>query len=435
MIPDRFQNVLGFLAAAVVAVAAPSAMVERAIAQPAVAQTAAAPLSAAPSAAFDVADVHASPIVRFPFMDGGNLAGDRYIVHQATMTELIAAAYNLDPTNVQGGPSWLDWDHYDIIAKAPPTTSKATVRLMLQSLLAQRFNLVAHTDSAPMPAFVLSAPKGQAKLKESESTGDADCEFQPPPAGQAAGTIPQIVFVCHNETMEQFAQDVHNWAGGYLNKPVVDSTGLSGAYDFDIKWTPRGALASAGADGISIFDAVDKDLGLKLALETAPRPVLIVDSVNEPPTPNLPDLDKLMPPLPPPQIEVATIKPSKPDETQMFTIRGDQMNGQAISLKEYIQFAWDLNFNDDESLAGAPKWLGDDRIDISAKVGTDDSEGNTPKAPQVLQQELQLMLRGLIESRFQLKDHWEDRPVTAYNLVAVSPKMAKADPKTRTHCV
>jgi uncharacterized protein (TIGR03435 family) len=305
---------------------------------------------------------------------------------------------------------------------------------MLQSLLAQRFNLVVHTGSAPLPAFVLTAPKGKTKLKESEHTGDPNCEFQPPPANQAADAIPQIVFTCHNETMEQFSQDVHQWAGGYLTKPVVDSTGLKGAYDFDIKWTPRGALARAGADGISIFDAVDKELGLKLALETAPRPVLIVDSVNESATPNPPDLDKRMPPLPPPQIEVATIKPSKPDERQNFRIQGDQMNGQAISLKTYIQFAWDLNFNDNESLAGAPKWLGEDRIDIMAKLATDDSGGAAPKTQQVLEQELQQLLRGFIEERFKMKDHWENRPVTAYNLVAVSPKMAQADPKSRTHC-
>ena len=367
-------------------------------------------------------------------MDGGDLAGDRYILHQATMTQIIAAAYNLDPTNVQSGPSWLDWDHFDIMAKAPSTTSKAEIRLMLQSLLAQRFSLVAHTGSAPMPAYVLTAPKGKTKLKESEGTGDPSCEYQPPPANQAPGAIPQIAFTCHNETMEKFAEDVHSWAGGYLTKPVVDSTGLKGAYDFDIKWTGRGLLARAGADGISIFDAVDKELGLKLTLETAPRPVLIVDSVNEAPTPNPPDLEKRLSPLPPPKFDVATIKPSKPDEKGTFMIRGDQVNAQAINMKTFVDFAWDINFNDDESLVGAPKWLNDDRIDILAKLTTDDSPGAATKAPQVLQQELQQMLRARIEDRFQMKDHWENRPVTTYHLVAANPKLAPADPKSRTRC-
>lgn len=433
MNPNIFQKKLGTLLAAAMAVAgtvaAPVAMTQQAAA-PASASTSAA----STTAAFEAADVHASPFVRFRFMNGGDLAGDRYRVNQATMTELIAVAYKLDTSNVQGGPSWLDWDHFDIIAKAPPTTSKATIRLMLQSLLAERFGLVVHAGSAPMPAYVLSAPKGKTKLKESDSAGDPKCEYQPPPANQAAGAIPQIVFTCHNETMEQFAQDVHNWAGDALTKPVVDSTGLSGEYDFEFKWTPSGLLGRAGADGISVFDAVDKELGLKLTLETAPRPVLIVDSANEAPTPNLPDLDKRLPPLPPPQIEVATIKPSKPDQRGMFIIQGDEMIGQGISLKTYIQFAWDLNFNDSESMAGAPKWLDDARIDINAKLLSDDSAGATQKNQQVMQQELMLMLRTLIEDRFQMKDHWENRPVTAYNLVAVNPRMAKADPKNRTHC-
>jgi uncharacterized protein (TIGR03435 family) len=432
MMPGLFRNTLRILIAAIMAL---TTLVATAQTEAAPASTPAPTTASAPaSAQFDVADVHASPFLRFPFMDGGNLSGERYILHQATMTQIIGAAYNLDPTNVQGGPSWLDWDHFDIVAKAPATTSKAETRLMLQSLLAQRFSLVAHTGSAPMPAFVLTAQTGKSKLKESEGTGDPSCEYQPPPANQAAGTISQIEFICHNETMERFAEDLHNWAGGYLTQPVVDSTGLKEAYDFDIKWTGRGQLARAGADGISIFDAVDKELGLKLTLETAPRPVLIVDSVNEAPTPNPPDLEKLLPPLPPAQFDVAAINPSKPDERQNFDVHGDQIKAQAISVKDFISYAWDLNFNDQESMAGAPKWLGDDRIDILAKLANDDSDGSATKAPQVLDEELRQMLRALIEDRFQMKDHWENRPVTAYHLVAVNPKMAKADPKSRTRC-
>ena len=424
--------------AAAVALAAPFATAQTEAAPSTASSSASTPASTPPiapaSAQFDVADVHASPFLRFPFMDGGSLSGDRYILRQATMTQIIAAAYNLDPTNVQDGPSWLDWDHFDIAAKAPATTSKAEIRLMLQSLLAQRFSLVAHSGSAPMPAFVLTAQTGKTKLKESEGTGDPTCQYQPPPANQAAGAISQIEFVCHNETMERFAEDLHNWAGGYLTQPVVDSTGLNGAYDFDIKWTGRGQLARAGADGISIFDAVDKEMGLKLTLQTAPRPVLIVDSENETPTPNPPDLEKLLPSLPPAQFDVAAINPSKPDERGNFDVHGDQIKAQAISVKDFISYAWDLNPNDQESMAGAPKWLSDDRIDILAKLASDDSDGSTPKAPQLLDEELRQMLRALIEDRFQMKDHWENRPVTAYNLVAVNPKMAKADPKSRTRC-
>ena len=387
------------------------------------------------AASFEVADVHVSPHVLRPFMDGGNLNGDRYVIHQATMADLIATAYHIDTANVRGGPSWLEWDRFEIAAKAPPTTSKADQRLMLQALLKERFNLVTHEGSAPMPAYVMKAQAGKVKLKEAQAAeGEGTCEPQLPPANQAAGAIRQIVVICKNETMQKFAEDIHDMAGGYLDKPVVDSTGLKEAYDFTITWTPRGLLGAAGAEGISIFDAVDKQLGLKLALETAPRTVLIVDSVNKTPTANPPDLDKRLPALPPAQFEVATIKPSKPDTQAMGRVNNGEVDVHGLTVKQIISFAWDLNPNDSEAIVGAPKWLDGDKFDILAKISTDDTGDAKAKPPQVDADELRHMLRALIEDRFKMKEHWEDRPVTAYTLKAVSPKLAKADPHARSRC-
>jgi uncharacterized protein (TIGR03435 family) len=386
------------------------------------------------AAAFEIADVHVAPPRRFPFMDGGALRGDRYIVHQATMVDLIAAAYGLDPSNVQGGPIWLETDRFDIIAKAPPTTLKDTIKLMLQSLLADRFKLVVHNGSAPMPAYVLSVGKGKPKLKEADDSGKPDCQFQDPPKDLPPGTVPYIAFSCHNTTMETFANDLHEWAGGYLTNPVVDSTGLKGAWDFDIKWTGRGQLSKAGADGISIFDAVDKQLGLKLDLQTAPRPVLIVDSVNQKPAPNRPDLEKVLPTPPPAQFEVATIKPSKPDTESRGRINGDQVNLQATNLKFMITFAWDLNPNDPEELVGAPKWLDTDKFDILAKVSSDVQMDAGPNGPRIAIEDLRQMLRAILIERFNMQTHMEDRPVNAYTLIAVNPKLKKAGPLSRTRC-
>ena len=93
---------------------------------------------------FEAADVHVSPHRLFPFMDGGILRGDRYVLRQATMVDLIASAYGVDTGYVQGGPTWLETDRFDVIAKAPPTTPLPTIKLMLRSLLADRFKLVVH---------------------------------------------------------------------------------------------------------------------------------------------------------------------------------------------------------------------------------------------------------------------------------------------------
>ncbi len=102
-----------------------------------------------------------------------------------------------------------------------------------------------------------------------------------------------------------------------------------------------------------------------------------------------------------------------------------------MTLKTLINNAWDLDPFDHEVLAGAPARLDEDRFDILAKLPNDDA---TQKAPQLLPRQFDQLLRALIEDRFQMKDRWENRPVTAYNLVAVNPKLTPADPKARTRC-
>jgi uncharacterized protein (TIGR03435 family) len=388
---------------------------------------------------FEIADIHPSPRRRYPSFDGGFLINGRYLLRQATMADLIATAYEQkDTTYVHGGPSWLEWDRWDVIAKVPSGTTEAAARRMLQSLLIERFGLVVHTGGAPMPAYALTAPMGKSKLRDSDGTGDAGCKGQPPPANQAADAIPQILVTCHNETMEKFADEVHMMANGYLTDPVVDATGLKGAYDFDLKWTPRGVLSRAGSEGISIFDAVDKQLGLKLTLETAPRPVLIVDSVNETPTPNAPELAKIMPPLPPVQFEVATIKPSAPDEKPNGgDIRRDGLSFRALPLKAIIAFAWDLDPNATEQMVGAPKWLDSDKIDVDAKVAQDSmvQGGSSMQGiPPIALEDLREMLKQLLIERFEMKTHTDNLPEDAYTLVAVKPKMTKGDPTERARC-
>jgi uncharacterized protein (TIGR03435 family) len=306
---------------------------------------------------FDIADVHASAHTAQSFVRGGNLRGDRYDLRDATMVDLVSAAYGIEAGNVLGGPSWLERDRFDVIAKAPPTTSKETIKLMLQALLADRFKLVVHNDSKPLPAYVLSVGKGgKPKLKESDDSAPATCGEGPKQPDPPPGGVPYISVTCHNMTMEKFAQSLHEMAGGYLQSPVVDQTGLKGYWDIDIKWTGRGALAKAGADGISIFDAVDKQLGLKLEMQKASLPVVIVESVNEKPTPNSAGVVTKLPTPPPAEFEVAVIKPSKPGETNLRgRINGGQVDVTNAPLKFLIAFAWDLNENSDEMIGDAPK--------------------------------------------------------------------------------
>jgi uncharacterized protein (TIGR03435 family) len=385
--------------------------------------------------AFQIADVHPSPHSSDPELDGGLLYGDRYILHEATMIDLITAAYGLKPEEVLGGPSWLERDRFDIIAKAPPKTPPATLKLMLRALLAERFHLVLHNGTAPMPAYALSVGSAKPNLKVSDDTAPSDCHNDGPENNSAPGAVRNTRIACVNTTMEQFAGLLQT-SRGYFDVPVVDSTGLKGGYDFKLTWTPRGQLVRAGADGISIFIAVEKQLGLKLTLETAPRPVTVVDSVDQRPTPNSPDLAKLLPPPPPAVFEVAVIKPSQPGSTDPNgSVNGGKVDLHNFTLQEIIDVAWEFDDEAPERIANAPKWLDKGRFDIVAKVADESLGSNAGKNDlRIPVEDLLQMLRALLIERFGMKVHMEDRPVDAYTLVAVNPKLRKADPTARTRC-
>src|ERR1700692_365350 len=212
------------------------------------------------SKSFVIADVHTSPFTSYPFMHGNSIQGDRYFLTQATMIDLIATAYGVDAANVQGGPTWLERDRYDIRAKVPPKTSQDDVKLMLRALLADRFHLVVKTDTAPLPTYILSAGPGKPKMTESEGAGEGSCIPLPPPQNPPPGAPSFITVNCKNLTMAALADPLHNFAGGYLDQPVIDETNLAGAWDFTLKWTGRGQLEKQGADGIIIFGDVEKHI-------------------------------------------------------------------------------------------------------------------------------------------------------------------------------
>jgi uncharacterized protein (TIGR03435 family) len=393
------------------------------------------PAASAPAAdanpTFVIADVRPSPHRAMPRGSGFVMVrGDRYLLRQTTMRDLIGIAYSVNPGLVRKGPTWLEIERYDITAKLPPGATPDTEKPMLRSLLEDRFKLVAHNDTEQMQANMLLPGKDKVRMKPSDGSGESGCKFLPQPQDSPAGTATTMEFSCHNMSMAAFVQNLHYWIYDYFPGPISDSTGLKGTWDFDLKWSNRVQLATAGAEGNSIYDAIDKQLGLKLGKQMSPIPVVIVDGLNETPTPNSPDLAKILPPLPPPEFEVSTIKPSKPDERMNGRFNGMELNLQATTLKFLIGFGWNLNPNDDEALAGAPKWLDSDHFDIDAKLATD-ADG---KPPIVDDEDFQRLLRGLLTDRFQMQTHTEDRPVDAYTMIAVNPKLTKADPTSHTRC-
>jgi uncharacterized protein (TIGR03435 family) len=365
------------------------------------------------------------------------------------MVDLIANAWGVDPDKVVGGPNWLEFDRFDILATAPAKSTPAELRAMLQTLLADRFKLVVHIDKKELPTYALTMGK-KSQLKESDGSGDSGCQFQiqglqngrggPQPDAQPAP--PTLEYKCTNMTMAALAEYMHTMplAQQFIGpNPLVDDTGLKGAWNFEFHYALPLGPAAAGMSGNSIMDAFEKQLGLKLEPRKVALPVVIVDSANEKPTDNLPGISAKLP-VAPTEFEVADIKPSDPNASSGpgrggGFLPGGRLDLKGIALKDLIVIAWDTLPN---LVVGGPKFIETDRFDIVAKApalalsGSGNMMSGPGGQPPVDIDALRLMLRALIVERFKLVTHTEDRPMNAYTLVAAKPKLRKADPSNRT---
>ena len=326
----------------------------------------------------EIADVHISPKATNQFVRNGQVRGGRYEIKNATMVDLIRIAYSFSPDKVLGGPSWLEMSRFDIVAKVPADTTPDTQKLMLQSLLDDRFKLVVRKETKPLPTHALTAGK-KLQLKEADGSEENGCRPQTSSAAPAEGTIrlmmessggaPTVInlgpgmtihYLCRNMTMAAFAAGLRGMMGASLGaNPVLDETALKGAWNFDVKWSLQfnGPMMTNTSDRISIFDAVEKQLGLKLEERQVPTQVIVVESVNEKPTDNPPGVAEALPPIPvPTEFEVASIKSSSPTQ-QMSRYQmqaGGRLNVEGMPMRFLITRAF--NTNNRDQVTGLPKW-------------------------------------------------------------------------------
>ena len=173
------------------------------------------------------------------------------------------------------------------------------LRLMLRALLVERFKLTTHTEDRLVSAYTLVADK--PKLQRADPANRTTFINGPAPGAKDPRTTSPMLnrFVTlQNMTLAQFAEDLPRIAAGYIKEPVVDASGLDGAWDFTLSFTgiarlqapgpaARAALsASDPTGGLSLFDALQKQLGLKLEMHKRPMPVLVIDHVEEKPIDN-----------------------------------------------------------------------------------------------------------------------------------------------------
>jgi uncharacterized protein (TIGR03435 family) len=231
-------------------------------------------------------------------VSGGFRLGGRYTVTNYTLRSLIAAAYVRPQVNpdflIAGGPKWIDSDRFDVDAKAAdefPMGEDGPVaprRLMLQALLEDRFKLKVHHETRQGPVFALLFARNDRAPGPKLRRSSIDCAA--PPAGTRGCTarIGQGRIAAAGTTVAQFASLLPR----FVDRVVIDSTGLMGRYDLELKWTPApgewaappppGRGESPPADGPSLFTALQEQLGVKLQSQTGPIDTLVIDQVEKP---------------------------------------------------------------------------------------------------------------------------------------------------------
>lgn len=386
---------------------------------------------------FDAADVHLSPLAdqvkdSKHLTVAGFVAADRYVVHRATLVDLIARAYSVDADKILGGPPWVDYNRYEIEAKVKPGASETALRAMLKSLLAERFGLTTKPDTQKAPGLILTLGKGNPGYTAATSdAGQFGCQQVPGTPRQGYSELK-----CTNTDMDTFAASLRRLASTTPAQPlpIANQTGLEGTWDIDLKWDLKMAQVTANMSTSSnelIFDAINK-MGLKLDHGDVPQPVLSIVKATEQPTPNSADIATLLPPLPVPEFEVASVKACEPN-SGTGRVRADfgaggTVTANCIPIFGLIDQAWGLKPVDPQAVL--PDGLGNRQplplLQIRAKAPA----GITP-TQDALGQLIAPMLQKLLIDRLKITFHTETRPVDAPVLTAVKPKLTKTeDPAT-----
>jgi uncharacterized protein (TIGR03435 family) len=229
-----------------------------------------AALERAPRPAFEVSSVHPADVnderpglIGFP--------PGRLSVTNTGLKALIWWAYELQPYQIAGGPGWAESAKWNIEAKGDSTAVLAQIRLMTQSLLADRFKLDTHWETRQDQFYKLVIAKGGPKFREAaDPTKLGSLRFG---TGLWAGQARPLSAIVNLLTR-------------HLGRYVIDDTGLTSNYDFELRFTPDSV--SPAADGVqdanapSIFTALREQLGLRLESARGPVKVLVIDRAERP---------------------------------------------------------------------------------------------------------------------------------------------------------
>jgi uncharacterized protein (TIGR03435 family) len=239
------------------------------------------PMAADASPVFEVATIKPSK----PDAPGKGIRvnGRHFSTLNTSLSDLITFAYGVHARQITGAPAWLETEKYDLEAQpdGDGQPNDKQWKMMLQKLLADRFELTFRHDQKELSVYAMVVGKAGPKLTNSEGdpNGLPGLFFRGPG-----------VLTVRNATMADFAGVMQ---AAVLDRPVVDQTGLSGRFDFQLNWTPdetqfgcRGARVPPPDDNADVppdlFTAIQQQMGLQLKSVKAPVDVLVIDRVEKP---------------------------------------------------------------------------------------------------------------------------------------------------------
>jgi uncharacterized protein (TIGR03435 family) len=229
-------------------------------------------------ARYEVVSVRASD----PNLPEGQISplpnGIGYHAVHVTLKDMLAVMYRIPRRQVLGGPEWDSTENFDVFTKAEHSYSIDELHWMFEDVLADRFHLKLHIETVTGPAYVLTVAPGGLKMLSVDPGTDRHNPITATGGNRYKGDRVPLNYLCF-------------WLGQNLQndeRPVVDGTGLSGTYNFDLRFRPQlSPSASEGDardtdDAPSIFQAVKDQLGLVLTPKKAPIQRLVIDHVERP---------------------------------------------------------------------------------------------------------------------------------------------------------
>ncbi len=221
---------------------------------------------------FEVATVKPSDPANTSY--GFHTQGHRIFVENQTLRNIVAVAYGVHQGQIVEAPGWVDHQRYDIkgVPDLPGYPDMRQMQGMLKALLAERFQLKLRRDRRELSVYAITVAKGGAKIARSAS----DPKSLPDETGY--GQNGQQVVKFTNCAMTDVAFEMQE----FMEKPVVDQTGLPGRYDFTLTWTPSTAPAGEEAGAPGIYTAVQEQLGLRLQATKTAADVLVIEHVERP---------------------------------------------------------------------------------------------------------------------------------------------------------